>query len=56
LDFFDQLLLPAADASTVLAGGGFRLDPAFVLDGTHMNPSYLRLLEGALERIVAGRS
>jgi len=38
LDFFEQLLTPAGDA---LADG-------LALDGTHLNPQYVRLLEAAL--------
>lgn len=40
LDFFDQLL----DDND----GGGSLRPEFRLDGTHLGPSYVRLLEKAL--------
>lgn len=28
-----------------------RLKPEFVLDGTHMNPSYLHLVEAAINKV-----
>ena len=40
LDFFDELLTPDGDA---LADG-------LSLDGTHLHPSYIRLVQAALER------
>jgi hypothetical protein len=57
LDFFDELLAPAmpAHVHVQVRGGGdalvVKLDPAFGLDGTHMNPSYLRLLEDRLNSL-----
>jgi hypothetical protein len=59
LDFFDELLAPVmpAHVSVQVRGGGdalaVKLDPAFGLDGTHMNPSYLRLVEDRLSSLAA---
>ena len=44
LDFFEQLLIaPSTDTAAA-----WKLNPAYGLDGTHLNPSYLHLLEAAL--------
>jgi hypothetical protein len=40
LDFFEGLLTPAGN-----------LVPEFELDGTHMSPKYLKLLEKSLESV-----
>ena len=46
LDFFEQLLIaPSADTDAA-----WKLNPAYRLDGTHLNPSYLHLLEAALSK------
>lgn len=33
-----------------------RLKPEFALDGTHMNPSYLHLVEAALNKLAPTKS
>ena len=42
LDFFDQMLTPAGDA----------LRPEYALDGTHLSPAYLELVEAALNKVM----
>ena len=41
LDIMDQLLTPDGDA----------LHPDFEMDGTHMGPKYVRVLEGAFNKL-----
>eukprot|EP01032_Pedospumella_encystans_P026298 gene26298-29707_t len=50
LDFFDELVdtVQSADA---LEAPKVTLKPEFALDGTHLNPSYLRLLETSLKKL-----
>jgi hypothetical protein len=52
LDYFDDLLVPAASSSAPVTPdvSHLALNPAFELDSTHMNPSYLRLLEAAMDK------
>ena len=50
MDFLPDLLEqtnPDAPAEKL----ALRLKPEFSLDGTHMNPSYLHLVEAALNRL-----
>ena len=42
LDFFEQMLTPAGDA----------LRPEYALDGTHLGPAYLKLVEAALHKVM----
>jgi len=42
LDFFGQMLTPAGDA----------LRPEYALDGTHLSPAYLKLVEAALHNVM----
>jgi hypothetical protein len=42
LDFFPQLLTKDME----------HLEPSYALDGTHMNPAYLPLLETAFEKVL----
>jgi hypothetical protein len=55
LDYFDELLVPAASAPLTPDVSHLALNPAFELDGTHMNPSYLRLLEAAMDKAAGAR-
>lgn len=56
LDFFDALVVPTSPFTPTAnyaalpdsAHTAVTLNPAYALDGTHMNPSYLHLLEGCL--------
>lgn len=51
LDYFDDLLVPASSSAPATPDvSHLALNPAFELDGTHMNPSYLRLLEVAMDK------
>ena len=47
LDVSDELCLPAAEDSDGGSGGGLR--PEYKLDGTHLAPSYLPLLQAAID-------
>lgn len=41
LDFFSSLLVD----------DGSKLNPDYALDGTHMNPNYLKLVESSMDRL-----
>ena len=64
LDFFEQLLdfkgtdlITATNAAGAGTGApGVTLKTEFSLDGTHLNPSYLRLVELALNKLPAFRN
>jgi hypothetical protein len=52
LDYFDDLMVPAASSPALNTpdASHLALNPALELDGTHMNPTYLRLLEAAMDK------
>jgi len=55
LDIVGQLVMPSGvDAGKEIAvtGAPFKLNPAFRMDGTHLHPSYVRIMQDAMERIV----
>ena len=66
LDFFEELLnfnssneivVSAATAGAGAGGApGVTLKPEFSLDGTHLNPSYLALVEAAFNKLLSGKS
>lgn len=59
LDFFDDLIEPrsramqtssSSSSSSDKLSSHMQLRPQYALDGTHLNPSYLLLLENALNK------
>jgi len=56
LDFFDDLIEPLSKAAMQTSSSSDKLSshmqlrPQYALDGTHLNPSYLLLLENALNK------
>jgi len=59
LDFFDDLIEPLSRAAMQTSSSSsssdklsshMQLRPQYALDGTHLNPSYLLLLENALNK------
>lgn len=56
LDFFDDLIEPRSRAAMQTSSSSDKLSshmqlrPQYALDGTHLNPSYLLLLENALNK------
>lgn len=50
LDFFEDLI-DTRETGNISDPVEATLKPEFALDGTHLNPSYLRLLEGSLAKI-----
>lgn len=51
LDFFEDLVDTTYSSADALDAPKVTLKPEFALDGTHLNPSYLRLLEASLKKL-----